>query len=63
MTTLNRVASAALVTGIFLVAISGCEKGPAESAGKVIDDSVEKVGQSLENASDRIEDASRDVDN
>lgn len=53
------VASTALVTGMLLVAISGCEKGPAEKAGESIDESVEKIGKSLEETGDSIQDAGR----
>lgn len=59
MTRFRTVASTALVTGMLLVAISGCEKGPAEKAGESIDESVEKIGKSLEEAGDSIQDAGR----
>lgn len=59
MTRFRTVASAALVTGMLLVAISGCEKGPAEKAGESIDESVEKIGKSLEETGDSIQDAGR----
>lgn len=59
MTRFRTVASTALVTGMLLVAISGCEKGPAEKAGKSIDESVEKIGKSLEETGDSIQDAGR----
>lgn len=50
------VAGTALVTGMLLFAISGCEKGPAEKAGESIDESVEKIGKSLEETGDSIQD-------
>lgn len=59
MTRFRTVASTALVTGMLLVAISGCEKGPAEKAGESIDESVEKIGKSLEEAGESIQDAGR----
>jgi hypothetical protein len=59
MTRFRTVASTALVTGMLLVAISGCEKGPVEKAGESIDESVEKIGKSLEEAGDSIQDAGR----
>lgn len=59
MTRFRTVASTALVTGMLLVAISGCEKGPAEKAGESIDESVEKIGKSLEETGDSIQDAGR----
>lgn len=59
MTRLRTVASTALITGMLLVAVSGCEKGSAEKAGESIDESVEKIGASLEEAGDSIRDAGR----
>lgn len=59
MTRLRTIASTALVTGMLLVAISGCEKGAAEKAGESIDDSVEKIGKSLEETGESIQDAGR----
>jgi hypothetical protein len=51
--------SAALVMSAFLVALSGCEKqeGPAEHAGKAVDNAVENAGQHIENAGDSVKDA------
>nr|WP_296751356.1 hypothetical protein [Thioalkalivibrio sp.] len=52
MTKLQTTAGTALVLGLLLVALSGCEKGPAEKAGESIDDAAEKVGESFEDARD-----------
>jgi hypothetical protein len=43
----------------FLVALSGCEKqeGPAEHAGKAVENAVENAGQHTENAGDSVKDA------
>jgi len=51
--------SAALVMSAFLVALSGCEKqqGPAEHAGKAVDNAVEHAGQQIEKAGDSVKDA------
>lgn len=59
MTRFKTVASTYLITGMLLVAVSGCEKGSAEKAGKSIDESVEKIGKSLEEAGDSIQAAGR----
>lgn len=59
MSRFRTVASITLVTGMLLVAVSGCEKGPAEKAGESIDKSVEKIGKSLEETGDSIRDAGR----
>ncbi len=59
MTRLRTITSTALVTGMLLVAISGCEKGAAEKAGESIDESVEKIGKSIEETGESIQDAGR----
>jgi hypothetical protein len=53
--------SAALVISALLVALSGCEKqeGPAEQAGKSIDNAAESVGEHVENAGEAIQDAAK----
>jgi hypothetical protein len=61
MMKLQRVTGTALILGLLLVALSGCEKGPAEKAGESVDDAVENVGESLEEAGDSIRDAGRDA--
>jgi hypothetical protein len=61
MMNLRTVTGTALVSGLLLVALSGCEKGPAEKAGESVDDAVDKMGESLEKAGDSIQDAGRDA--
>ena len=53
--------SAALVISALLVALYGCEKqeGPAEQAGKSIDNAAESVGEHVENAGEAIQDAAK----
>ncbi|ABM62342.1 hypothetical protein [Halorhodospira halophila] len=51
----------ALVMGLFLVALSGCNSGPAEDAGEEVDDAVEEAGDSLEEAGEDAEDAGEDA--
>ena len=53
--------SAALVMGALLAALSGCQKqeGPAERAGKQVDQAVEKAGQQIEKAGESIQDAAK----
>ena len=51
----------ALISGLLLVALSGCEKGPAEKAGESVDDAVDNVGESLEDAGESIQDAGQDA--
>lgn len=43
--------------GILVAALSGCEEGLAEHAGKQIDKAVDKTGQQIDKASDKLEDA------
>ena len=56
---LVEILSTALAMGAFFVALPGCEqqKGPAENAGETIDHAVEGAGQEIEQAGDRIQDA------
>jgi len=50
----------AFAIGIMVAALSGCEKGPAEKAGKAIDNAVDKTGQQIDKAGDKIEDTVKD---
>jgi len=56
---LIQTVSAALVVSVLLVALPGCQKqeGPAEQAGKSIDNATESVGEHIENAGEAIQDA------
>jgi hypothetical protein len=60
MTKFQKVTGTALVLGLLLVALSGCEKGPAQKAGESVDDAVDKAGESIEDAGDSVRDAVRD---
>jgi hypothetical protein len=60
MTKFQKVTGTALVFGLLLVALSGCEKGPAQKAGESVDDAVDKAGESIEDAGDSVRDAVRD---
>jgi len=53
--------SVALAMCVFLAAISGCQKqeGPAEKAGKEVDQAVEKAGEKIEKAGENIQDAAK----
>jgi len=61
MIKLRKIASAAIVMGAVLAALSGCEKkeGPAEKAGKEADKAVEQVGQKIEKAGEDLQDAAK----
>jgi len=58
---LGKIVSAALVTGILLATLPGCQKreGPAEHAGKEVDKAVDKAGQKIEKAGENIQDAAK----
>ena len=49
-----------LVAGTF-GSLTGCQKpeGPAEQAGKKLDQAVDKAGQKMEEAGDRLKDATQ----
>ena len=74
MTKIGRSVIAALVLGILVAGVSGCQKkeGPAERAGKEMDKAAEKAGQQIEKAvnkagekiekaGEKIKDATKDV--
>lgn len=52
MITLAKTLVVTLVAGVLFVTLPGCQKqeGPAERAGKQVDQSVEKVGESIQDA-------------
>jgi hypothetical protein len=58
---LVKYVNAGLVIGALLVALSACQKpeGPAEHAGKEIDQAVDKAGQEIEKAGDKLQDATK----
>ena len=43
-----------LLAGLFVIGLSACEKGPAEKAGKAIDDAASDVADSAEDAADAV---------
>lgn len=58
---IQKAISATLIVGAIVVMLSACEKeGPAEKAGKAVDNAVDKTGQQIEKAGDKIQDASKD---
>ena len=61
MKRMKRFAFGAIAAVMLLGMASGCQKqaGPAEQAGKAVDNAVEKVGEQIEKVGDRIEDATK----
>ena len=47
--------------GVLLVSLSACQKkeGPAERAGKDIDQATQKAGQQIQKAGENIQDAAK----
>jgi hypothetical protein len=46
---------AALFSGLLLVGLSACEKGPAEKAGEAIDDAASDVADKADDAANAVE--------
>jgi len=46
----------ALFTGMLLLGLSACEKGPAEKAGEAIDDAASDVADAAEDAGEAVKD-------
>ena len=59
MKTIGRSVIAALAMSALVVGLAACEKkeGPAERAGKDVDKAIDKVGQQMEKAGEKIQDA------
>lgn len=57
----DKIALGALAVGALFVTLSGCQQqeGPAEQAGKKLDQTTEKVGEQVENAGESIQDAAK----
>jgi predicted small lipoprotein YifL len=57
---LKNTITTAIVMSAFVVALAGCQKeGPAEKAGKAVDNATEKAGQQIEKAGDNIQDSAK----
>jgi hypothetical protein len=52
-----------LALGALIAGLSACQKqeGPAERAGKAMDNAVEKAGEKIEKAGEKIQDAAKDA--
>jgi hypothetical protein len=60
MLKLNKTIGTAIIIGTFIAALAGCHKeGPAEKAGKAVDNAVDKTGQQFEKAGDGVQDAAK----
>ncbi len=61
MMKLGNLVGAALVVTVLLIALPGCQKkeGPAEQAGKSMDQAAEQAGEKIEQAGEKIQDAAK----
>ncbi len=59
----SKNAMTALITAALIVGLSACQKeeGPAERAGKAMDNAVEKAGEKIEKAGEKIQDAAKEA--
>ncbi len=57
----DKLARTSLAVGALLVALAGCQKqeGPAEQAGKDIDQASEQAGEKIEQVGENIQDAAK----
>jgi hypothetical protein len=53
----------ALAAGLLLAGLAGCQKeeGPAERAGKALDNAVQEAGKKVEQAGEKIQDAAKEA--
>jgi len=58
---LQKLISTAIVMSALIVALAACQKepGPAEKAGKSVDNATEKAGQQIEKAGENIQDTAK----
>ena len=59
MMSFGKSATAAMLVSALSIGLSGCEKGPAERAGRQVDKAVEKTGQAIEEAGEKIRDTAK----
>jgi predicted small secreted protein len=63
MMNFKKSAAIVLVAGVLMAGLSGCKKeeGPAERAGKAVDNAVQKAGEQVEKAGEKIQDAAKEA--
>lgn len=61
MNRIGKNVAAGLATILLIAALSACQKqeGPAERAGKDIDKALDKAGQQIEKAGEKIQDTAK----
>jgi len=50
----SKSVAAALAVAVLIAGLSGCKEGPAERAGKQVDQAVDKAGQQVDKAVDKV---------
>ncbi len=65
MTNITKNAAMLLAMVLLAAGVAGCQKeeGPAERAGRNMDNAMEKAGESIERAGEKVQDAARDAKN
>lgn len=63
MMNFKRSAAIALAMGMLMAGLSACKKeeGPAERAGRALDNAVQKAGEKIEQAGEKIQDAAKEA--
>lgn len=58
---LQKFIGIAIVISALIAALAACQRepGPAEKAGKAVDNATEKAGQQIEKAGDNMQDAAK----
>lgn len=63
MNKFSKNAMTTLVLGVLIAGLSACKKeeGPAERAGKAMDNAVQKAGEKIEKAGEKIQEAAEEA--
>ncbi len=63
MINFKKSAAIVLATSVLVAGLSGCKKeeGPAERAGKAVDNAVQKAGEQIEKAGEKVQDAAKEA--
>ncbi len=63
MIRVNQIVIRTILAGAVIAMLSACQKeeGPAERAGKAMDNAVDSAGKQIEKAGKKIQDAAKDA--
>ena len=63
MMNFKKSAAVVLAAGILMAGLSSCKKeeGPAERAGKSLDNAVQKAGEKIEQAGEKVQDVAKEA--